>query len=91
MKTKSVEITERTHKLYEQRKKALDNDPDTPTLPLEMWERGQMMRHYRPIKTAVSVRIDNDVLDWLKSKGEGHLTRINRILREQMMAELKRQ
>ena len=31
-------------------------------------------------KVAVSVRLDPKVLDWLKSKGEGHLTRINDIL-----------
>jgi hypothetical protein len=30
------------------------------------------------------------LLDWLKPKGEGHLTRINEILRERMAAELGR-
>jgi uncharacterized protein (DUF4415 family) len=35
----------------------------------------------------VSLRIDNDVLAWLKSKGEGHISRINRILRERMQQE----
>jgi uncharacterized protein (DUF4415 family) len=34
-------------------------------------------------------RVDSDVLAWLKSKGRGHLTGINEILREQMSAELK--
>ena len=28
-------------------------------------------------KVPVSVRLDPQVLDWLRSKGEGHLTRIN--------------
>jgi hypothetical protein len=36
---------------------------------------------------AVSVRLDARVLDWLKSKGEGHLTRINDILLNLMDAE----
>ena len=44
-------------------------------------------KNYRPIKTQISFRIDNEVLDWLKSKGEGHLSRINEILRERMAAE----
>jgi uncharacterized protein (DUF4415 family) len=35
----------------------------------------------------VSVRLDADVLDWLRSKGEGHLTRINDILTNLMEAE----
>jgi uncharacterized protein (DUF4415 family) len=38
-------------------------------------------------KVAVSVRLDPQVLDWLKSKGEGHLTRINDILINLMEAE----
>jgi uncharacterized protein (DUF4415 family) len=45
---------------------------------------------YRPIKRAISIRVDSDVLAWLKSKGHGHLSRINEILRQQMIAELKR-
>ena len=38
-------------------------------------------------KVAVSVRLDPQVLDWLRSKGEGHLTRINDILSNLMEAE----
>jgi uncharacterized protein (DUF4415 family) len=38
-------------------------------------------------KVPVSVRLDPRVLDWLKSKGEGHLTRINDILMNLMEAE----
>jgi uncharacterized protein (DUF4415 family) len=40
-------------------------------------------------KVAVSVRLDPRVLEWLKSKGEGHLTRINDILANLMEAEHK--
>jgi uncharacterized protein (DUF4415 family) len=39
------------------------------------------------MKTQISVRIDNDVLGWLKSAGEGHLTRINNILRDRMKSD----
>ena len=54
----------------------------------ERWANAVIGKFYRPLKTPVTMRIDNDVLAWLKSKGEGHLTRINEILREKMMAEL---
>jgi uncharacterized protein (DUF4415 family) len=37
--------------------------------------------------TLISFRIPNDVLEWLKSKGPGHLTRINAILANVMEAE----
>lgn len=40
-------------------------------------------------KIAVSVRLDPQVLAWLKSKGSGHLTRINDILTNLMEAELR--
>ncbi len=32
-------------------------------------------------KTAISMRIDEDVLDWFKAQGKGHLTRMNAVLR----------
>jgi uncharacterized protein (DUF4415 family) len=38
-------------------------------------------------KVPVSVRLDAEVLDWLRGKGEGHLTRINDILTNLMEAE----
>jgi uncharacterized protein (DUF4415 family) len=38
-------------------------------------------------KVALSVRLDPQVVDWLRSKGEGHLTRINDILSNLMEAE----
>jgi uncharacterized protein (DUF4415 family) len=46
-------------------------------------------REVRPRKRAVSVRLDERVLVWLKSKGQGHLTLINDILANLMDAELK--
>ena len=41
-------------------------------------------------KVPVSVRLDPKVLEWLKSKGEGHLTRINDILANLMEAEQRK-
>ncbi len=40
-------------------------------------------------KVPISVRLDPQVLDWLRSKGEGHLTRINDILTNLMEEERK--
>ena len=44
-------------------------------------------QHFRPIKRQVTVRIDSDVLAWLRSKGPGYLTRVNQILREEMLSQ----
>lgn len=86
-RTSKIEINEEIRKAYEERDKSLDNDPDAPTRPPEFWANGAVGKFYRPIKTQVSFRIDADVLDWLKSKGDGHLTRINEILRARMTQE----
>ena len=85
-KTKSVKISKRTRQLYEGRDARLDH-AEVPQLPPESWEGAVIGKYYRPIKSQISVRIDNDVLAWLRSKGEGHLSRINAILREHMEAE----
>ena len=47
-----------------------------------------LVRLRRPSrKLEVSVRLDPEVLEWLRSKGEGHLTRINDILTNLMEQE----
>lgn len=79
-----MKISGKTKTLYAKRDRMLDNDPDAPQLPPEYWANGVIGKYYRPVKTQISFRIDNDVLDWLKSKGRGHLSRINEILRERM-------
>lgn len=38
-------------------------------------------RFYRPKKETVTIRIDSDVLAWLKASGSGYQTRINHFLR----------
>lgn len=40
---------------------------------------------YKPIKKQITARIDADVLDWLKSHGKGYQSRINAILRREML------
>jgi uncharacterized protein (DUF4415 family) len=75
------------------------DDSDAPQLAPPAWEKpirgmdawlktvraGGM---YKPVKQAVSMRLDADVVEWLKGAGPGYQTRANRILREKMMKEL---
>lgn len=85
---KRLKVSEETRQAYANRDKFLDStDPDCPTMPPEFWDGAAIGKYYRPLNTQISFRIDNEVLDWLRSKGEGHLTRINEILRERMAAE----
>ena len=63
------------------------NFDDIPRLTDEQLANMVRLRDARPRKVAVSVRLDAEVLNWLRSKGEGHLTRINDILTNLMEAE----
>jgi uncharacterized protein (DUF4415 family) len=63
---------------------------DIPELPPDAWKDAVRGRFYRPIKQAVSLRLDADVVAWLKKPGKGYQTRANRILRERMMTEGKK-
>lgn len=58
---------------------------DIPTLTDDFWKNAIRNPFYRPMKQATTVRIDADVLLWLKSNGKGYQTRINAILRDAMM------
>lgn len=72
-------------------KQAADDDSgidfsDIPRMTDQQLRKMVRLRDFRR-KVPVSVRLDPKVLEWLKSKGEGHLTRINDILMNLMEAE----
>jgi uncharacterized protein (DUF4415 family) len=71
------------------RLRALDDvEPDTvdlPEAPAENWKYARQF--FKPRKEAVSIRLDADVLDWLRHRGDKYQTEINRILRSAMEAE----
>ena len=62
------------------------NYADIPKLTAKQLAQMVRLRDLRP-KVPVSVRLDPVVLDWLRSKGAGHLTRINDILANLMEQE----
>lgn len=66
------------------------NTTDSPELPPDAWKAAVRGRFYRPIKRAVSLRLDSDVVAWLKKEGRGYQTRANRILRERMLTETRK-
>ena len=74
-------------------KKLRDKDIDTSetrVLPAETWEKAVVGKYYRPIKKPIALRLDADVIAWLKSQGAGYQSRINDLLRREMTAALKR-
>jgi uncharacterized protein (DUF4415 family) len=65
------------------------NYSDIPPLTEDFWKNAVRGRFYKPTKTSTTVRIDTDVLAWLKAQGKGYQSRINAILRREMLSSLK--
>ena len=62
---------------------------DIAPLPESFWKNAVRNPYYKPTKTSTTVRIDTDVLVWLRAQGKGYQSRINAILRREMLASLK--
>lgn len=58
---------------------------DIPATSRAFWAVAEQGRFYKPIKKSTTIRVDADVLDWLKSQGKGYQTRLNAILRSAML------
>ena len=84
--------------LDEQRIKKLKvmNDKDIDTSDMPALTQEQLARFvpakllnrslYRPVKISVKMNYDADVLEWYRSFGKGYQTRMNKALREYMLA-----
>jgi uncharacterized protein (DUF4415 family) len=56
----------------------------TDSAEVRDWSRAVVGKFYRPIKKSLTIRLDADVLAWLKAQGKGYQTRINKLLRAAM-------
>jgi uncharacterized protein (DUF4415 family) len=62
-----------------------DTEIDTTDIPQTLdWSKAVVGKFYRPIKKPLTIRVDVDVLAWLKGQGRGYQTRINALLRSAM-------
>jgi uncharacterized protein (DUF4415 family) len=58
---------------------------DIPPLGDEFFKKATVA--WPPAKQQLTIRLDADVLNWLKANGRGYQTRINRILRAAMESQ----
>ena len=66
-------------------KRMKDREIDTTDIPPVLdWSKAVVGKFYRPIKKPLTIRLDADVLAWLKGQGKGYQTRINALLRSSM-------
>ena len=61
---------------------------DAPSLNQSFWENAVRNPFYRPIKQQLTLRLDADVVAWLRRHGKGYSTNLNRVLREAMRANI---
>lgn len=68
-----------------------DDEIDLTDLPEVLdWSGAVVGKYYRPLKKSLTIRLDADVLAWLKSQGRGYQTRINHLLRTAMQSRARR-
>jgi uncharacterized protein (DUF4415 family) len=53
--------------------------------PVLDWSAAEIGKFYRPTKKPVTMRLDSDVLAWLKADGPGYQTKANWLLRSAML------
>lgn len=86
-------------KLTAEKRKALEKLARRPDSEIDLSDIPEIQRippdavigrFYRPRKTSVTIRLDSDVVAWLKATGEGYQTRINAYLRQLMRQSQQR-
>jgi uncharacterized protein (DUF4415 family) len=66
---------------------AVAQDPDAAPLDID-WSNAELV--IPPKKKAISIRVDEDVLDFFKKQGVGYQRRMNAVLRSYMQVKRKR-
>jgi uncharacterized protein (DUF4415 family) len=61
---------------------------EIPPLSEDFWKNAVRNPFYRPVKKQLTVRVDADVLAWLRLAGKGYQTKLNAILRRAMLRDV---
>jgi uncharacterized protein (DUF4415 family) len=66
-----------------------DDEIDTTDIPeITDFTGFEVGKFYRPIKQTVTIRLDADLVNWLKQSGKGYQGRLNAILRKEMQQQI---
>ncbi len=67
-----------------------DGDIDLTDMPEVLdWSKAEIGKFYRPAKKPVTIRLDTDIIAWLKSYGRGYQTKTNMLLRHAMKSSVR--
>jgi len=61
---------------------------DIPPLSNRFWKNAARNPFYRPVKQQITVRLDADIIAWLRQQGKGYQTRLNQLLRTAMLEDV---
>src|SRR5712692_1874961 len=61
---------------------------DIPELTEKSWRNAVRNPFYRPVKKQLTLRLDADVIAWLRRRGKGYQTRANALLRAAMLEDV---
>ena len=64
------------------------NTSDIPELTEKFWQNAVRNPFYRPLKQQLTLRLDADIIAWLRRQGRGYQTRANALLRTAMLGDL---
>ncbi|OKH17122.1 BrnA antitoxin family protein [[Limnothrix rosea] IAM M-220] len=65
-----------------------DEDIDTsdiPELDQSFWENAKLVEP--PTEQAISISLDQDILDWFKAQGKSYQAHINQVLRSYILSQ----
>jgi len=83
MNRKSTTVKYSLSEIDAMRERGLDKTrsdaPIAESLGADFWKSARVV--VPPGKTSVHLRLDSDVVEWFKSRGKGHLTHMNAVLR----------
>jgi uncharacterized protein (DUF4415 family) len=63
---------------------------DIPPLTESFWKDAVRNPFYRPVKQQLTVRLDADVVAWLRRQGSDYQTRLNQVLRKAMLEDIQK-
>jgi uncharacterized protein (DUF4415 family) len=88
-----VRLTARTKRRLERLAHKADAEidfSDIPELTAKFWKNAVRNPFYRPLKKQLTLRLDADVIAWLRAQGKGYQTRANGLLREAMLRDVEK-
>lgn len=79
---------ERLLRLAQRPEREIDTS-EIPELPEAFWRNAVRNPFYRPLKQQLTLRLDADVVAWLRRQGRGYQTRANATLRAAMLDSVR--